>query len=106
MKSSRRNREDFGNLLIYRKDPSQTVAKLFPLEPLGLSSEAKAIAAVCGAIASSPRQQAIRAGSRLCGQIRSDAVQDVRTSAEGYAAIGYVIEEEMTSLGPPAAAHP
>src|ERR1700736_3792398 len=40
-------------------------------------------AAVCGPVASSPRQQAICAGLRLCGQLRSDAGQDVRAQAEG-----------------------
>ena len=40
-------------------------------------------AAVCGPVASSPRRQAIRAGLRLCGQLRSDAGKDVRTQVEG-----------------------
>jgi hypothetical protein len=39
--------------------------------------------AVCGPAASSSRQQTIRAGLRLCGQLRSDAGEDVRAQAEG-----------------------
>src|ERR1019366_9577199 len=40
-------------------------------------------AAVCGPAPSSPRRKAICAGLRLCGQLRSNAGQDVRAQAEG-----------------------
>ena len=46
-------------------------------------SPGKHSAAVCGPPASSARQQTVRAGLRLCGQLRSDAGQHVRAEVEG-----------------------
>jgi len=53
---------------------------LFLAMPIRLEGHA---AAVCGPTASAARQQAICAGLRLCGQLRSDASQDVRAALEG-----------------------